>query len=1128
MSSAEVRYFLGRTGAGKSYRMMEEMVADLKNGGDYPLLLLVPEQFTLQAERDLIEQMNLPGIMRVEVLSFTRLAYRVFNEVGGLTRTTISEQGKNMILRKIINDNLESLTIYKKAARQTGLVEKVSSLLASCKQQGIIPADLEQMAENLPEGNLGLKMQDLALLYQKFDDYLQGRYLDTEDRVNLFINKLEESQFIREARIWIDGFTTYSRQSLNIIQKLMCQARQTTISFTINNNDDPDSDLFYLSAQSYRLVRDIARGCGLRQEVVQFMPRPGLNGKNPELEFLEKELYAYPYRIYSGPVNKLRLFASTSVQNEVENAARQVVALAREEGYRWKEIAVVCNNIESYGDLISRTFARYGIPCFMDLKRGIMTNPLVQLVLSTLHVLDRDFQPDDVFRLLKTGLTNIPPDICEKLENYALQYGIRGAKWRNPFTLGDEQLTAELNPWREALVAPLENLRHKLKGRLVCGQINRALYDFLHHLGVEDRLAGLIDELNAREKYNLASENAQIWNIIMTILDQVDEFMGDQETLLKDYSKVLEAGFMTYEVGIIPTTIDQVLVGNIQRSKSHDIRALLVLGANEGVLPSTGEEEDLLSPLDKETLQTKGLDLCYERETKAREERFLIYSALGKPTDYLFLSWSLADREGKAMRPSILVDRLKKLFPHIDIKSDLDIRNSELDEVTTPLATFNHLIESLRCHLDGKPVENFWWDVYGWYYIRPEWLKLRHTALKGFAHSNQLEYIESKQALGLYGQTLYSSVSRLEKFAACPFAHFVRYGLTPRERKMFTVEWPDLGDILHQGLYDFAAALESRGLEWGTLEKNDCDEIMGQVMEDIIAEHNEGVLTSTYRYRYLGQRLKRIGCRSAWTLTEHLQKGDFEPAEFEVRFGRGGKFPPVLVELENGQQLLLEGRIDRVDLLETEEATYAKIIDYKTGNKKLDLPGIYYGLSLQLLIYLQAVLAVRRNPEHPMKPGGIFYFKLDDPIVNLDKITSSVEQALAKELRMKGLVLKDVSVAMHMDRDIGNSDVIPAALNRDGEFTRYSSVVTEEEFMALLGHVRNLIREMGGEILKGRVALEPVSQAGKTACEYCTYWPICQFDRLLPDNNYRILKNLGQEEIIARVVEEVKNHANLD
>lgn len=1123
--NAKVRYFLGRTSSGKSYRMMEEIVDDLKSGAQYPLILLVPEQFTLQTERDLIEKMDLPGIMRAEVLSFTRLAYRVFSEVGGLTRTIINEQGKNMILRKIINENLDDLTIYKKAARQSGFVDKVSSTLASFKQQGIVPEQIKQLGENFAGGSTASKLSDLALLYEKFNDYLEGRYLDTEDRINLLVRKLEQSDYIKRARIWVDGFTTYSAQSLKIIEKIMCCARETTISFTINQNDAPDSDLFYLSAQSYRKIRAIARECGISEEVLQFSPTR--NSKNGELDFLERELYAYPYRIYRQEIQNIRLFASTNIQAEVENAAREVITLAREKQYRWKDIAVVCNNIDTYGDLLGRTFSQYGIPFFTDAKRSIMINPLIQLILSALEVLERDFRAEDVFRLMKTGLNNIPPEACEELENYALQYGLRAGKWRQPLTKGEEDGRAELEPWREALIAPLVSMRQKTRGITTCTAMNQALYDFLVDLKVESKLAAWIEKLNGAGEYALAGENTQIWNIVMDILDQMEEFMGDQEMKLYEYSRILEAGFLAYEVGLIPTTVDQVLVGNIQRSKSHDIKALLVLGVNDGVLPSAREEEELLTAGEKELLQENGLDLSYSREKHAREERFLIYTALGKPQNYLFLSWSLADSERKTMRPSILVSRLLKLFPAIKITSDLTNANSELEKINTPASTFNHLVNSLRDAADRKPVKEFWWDVYAWYYKKYEWQGLRELVLKGLNHTNQTDYIETKSAAKLYGK-LYPSVSRLEQYAACPFAHFIRYGLAPQERKVYAMEWPDMGEMLHKSLYLFADALQSNRLPWNNLTQPDCDSVIDGVMDNLIDEYGDGVLTSTYRYRYLGRRLKRIGRRAAWTLTEHLQKGDFIPAEFEVRFGRGGKFPPIQIELGDGREMFLEGRIDRVDFWEDHDTIYARVIDYKTGDKRLDLADVYYGLSLQLLVYLQAVLAAGRNMNINVKPGGIFYFKIDDPVVNIESITGSVEKALARELRMRGLVLKDVSVASHMDHDMAASDVIPVGLTRAGEFTRYSSVLAESEFMALLYHAMKLIRRMGREILQGRVALEPFSKEGKTACSYCSYWSICQFDRLLPDNSYRVLKNPGNQAIISGIMEEAKDHDSLD
>jgi ATP-dependent helicase/nuclease subunit B len=1117
-----VRYILGRAGKGKSHYILQEIAKNLNDGLDDRLILLVPEQFTLQSERDLIQKLKLPGIMRVEVLSLTRLAQRVFNEVGGLTRTILNEQGKNMVLRKMIDELARDLTIYKKAAQQDGFVSKFSKLLSELKQHDILPDQLLSSMEGEEELIIKYKIHDIALVYERFNEYLRGRYLDTDDYLNLLIEKIEGAHFLRGARVWVDGFTTFSPQSLKIIEKLMFLAEDITISFSLDaNHQARDRDLFTLPWSSWQKIKAIAREHRLIEETII------LNGesiepiKTPEILHLESQLYAYPYQTFPGAVQHLELFAATNINSEIEYTAAQILKLVREQGYRWKDLAVVCNNMDSYRSIFKRVFDEYSIPYFIDQKRDVLNNPLIQLILSSLEVIRRGYRYEDVFRFFKTGFSGLTSNNIEKLENFVLRYGIQGQRWKEEFNLDQSEHLEEMNRWRETFIIPIQKLEIQLKGKNTIAYITKAFYEYLEDIGVRVQLEEWIEKLNAESRYELVRENTQIWNIVIEIFDQMVEIMGDQEVNIKEYLRILEAGFLSQEVGIIPTTIDQVLVGNIQRSKSHDIRGLLVVGVNDGVLPSGQEEEGILSEAEKVLLMDKGLDIGFDLNRKFTEEKFLIYTALTKPSEYLGLSLALADMEGKALRPSLLIDRCQKIFPFLKLDSDVvNNRQRELHKVSTPNSSFKYLVENLRLSLDGKDCEDFWWDVYGWYYGQEAWQEQRSSIIDGLFHHNQTAFIGYEKARQLYRLPLHSTVSRLEQFVNCPFAHFVRYGLKPQERKIFAVGAPDVGELFHNCLQSFALKLRDEHINWSELQRVECESIVDGIMDEMAPVQGHGVFASSHRYQYLMKRLKRISRRAVWTLTAHLQHGDFKPLDYEVSFGPGCPFPAIEIELGNGEIFHLVGRIDRVDLLDDEDGTYVKIIDYKSGNQKFGLSDVYYGLSLQLMIYLKAVLASNQQlKRNVLMPAGIFYFKIEDPLINTEsKVVETIEKEIAKKLKMTGLILEDVRLVRQLDREIGkSSEIIPAALTKDEDFTKNSSVLVLEDFMSLIGHVEGLLQEIGREIMRGKVKIEPVNDGRRNACAFCSYRSVCQFDRLLQDNNYRNIRPLKDEEVITRM-----------
>lgn len=1119
-----LRFIAGRAGKGKSYYIYNEIKQHLQEAsGNEHLILLVPEQYTLQAERDFIEKTGLEGIMQLDILSVSRLAQHLFNEVGGLTRIILNEQGRSMVLRRVL-ENLEGeLLVYSNSCRQNGFISELMKFIAGLKQRNLAPQDIQDMQMTFEgESLLGRKLHDLALIYEQFDTVLHEYYIDNEDYINLFIDKMSLSRYLSTARIWVDSFATFSPQTLRILERLIGICSDITISITVNDKTERrDEELFALSHKSYRRMVKTAQEYGIATNTIYVDGEAADQSKTIELRHLESELYAYPSRKFRGTTTQISVFAAANPDGEVEDLAIRLIGLVRDQGYRWKDIAVICNDLESYGGLIQRVFRDYEIPFFMDRKKDIMDNPIIEFMLASLLSVERGYLYEDIFRSLKTGLGVLDDESCEKLENYVIAYGIRGNRWKEQFVQGDEERLKDLNQWREKFITPLEEMKTALAGAATFADITKVLYEYLETMAVPEKLGQWIEELRGQGLYEVVHEYTQIWNMVVETFDQMVEILGYQQGELKDYIKVLEAGLSSHELGIIPTTVDQVLVGNIQRSKSHNIKALFILGMNDGIIPSSRYDEGVLSSDESNYLADQGMEVAKSSQMQIAEENFLIYCALGKCQQQLFLSYASSNSEGHALRPSLLLDRIRYIFPGLKSESGLiNDRQRQLNMVSRPYSSFKYLIENLRFYLDGKHIEDFWWDVYDWYRRQEQWQKHCDIVAQAFSHCNQVEYINPGLAQNLYGFPVRGSITRLEQFIACPFAHFIRYGLTPRERKEFSVDAPDMGELFHNSLLEFALEVEKREGKWHSVERGECENIMDAVMDKLLAAPEAGVFFSNNRNRYLSQRLKRIGRRAAWVVSEHITRGGFMPLGYEIRFGTGQVLPPLRIELQNGERMYLEGRIDRVDILDNDETSYVRIIDYKTGDRKLDLADSYYGLTLQLMIYLKAVLASQKELQRPnIKPGGIFYFRIDDPLIKTEnEVREVIEQQMAKELKLRGLVLEDINIVREMDYDIGaSSDIIPVGLKRDDTFSINSAVLSEEDFDCLLRHVDNLLLKASAELAGGKVGIEPYKMDKRTACDFCQYSSICQFDRQLPENQYRNLLPLSHAEALRRI-----------
>jgi ATP-dependent helicase/nuclease subunit B len=1141
-----LRFIFGRAGSGKSYYCLDNIKEKVEDRLSSKLYLLVPEQFSLESERNLVKVIGAAGVDKADVLTFKRMAYRVFNEVGGLTRKHINSAGKCMLIYRIMDTLKDNLHVFSKAVKQKGFVSTLASTIAELKRYCVTPEMLLKVSNEVehesPSNSVLLvnKLEDIHVVYERFEKELHEKYMDSDDDLTELANKLDNSSQFLGAEIWVDGFSGFTPQEYKVIEKLLLKAQRVNITLNTDsvevNNLLDSTDIFMSAKKAVARLERLSRDNGVKIEQYvnlnqEYLPR----FRNcEEIRHLEKNLYAFPYRIYPQKTMDLKIFSAVNIYSEVESAARDILSLCRDKGMRFRDIAVASRNLAGYEKLISAIFAEHGIPFFIDQKKDIGSHPLIQLVASMLEIFTKNWSYEAVFRYLKTGLTNIDRGDIDILENYVLATGIRGNKWTqeadwdarmtphfgdSPLTEYESNILTRVNEVRERIASPLTTFRSKTKGKIAVREICTALYEFLCDLEVPQKIDSLIEGFKIEGELDLANEYGQIWNILMEVFDQIVEVMSDQSISLERFGGILEVGLGEYQVGLIPPALDQVAVGSVERSRNNEIKALYILGVNDGVFPAAENDEGILSDSDRGNLRSLGMELAEDTRTKAFEEQYLVYAALTTASNYLRLSYPIADHEGRTMRPSIIISRLKKLFPHINESSNIVATDTDeecLELVSAPISTFNAVLSAIRRNGEGFSVNTLWWDVYRWYTTDKKWKDKCSTALKGLVYSNQVGYISSDKVKRLYGSTLYSSVSRLEKYAACPFAFYVQYGLKASERKIFRLSAPDIGTFMHNVIDRFSRLLDEKEIKWRDLEREWCEASVALIVDELLDKMSGSILNSSLRYRHLASRLKRILARAVWLIAEHFKRSGFEPVGYELAFGDNEKYPPITIELSSGEKINLTGRIDRVDAMETEEGIYLRIVDYKSGNKAFKMSDAFYGLQIQLITYLDAIWESNGSrTSKPVIPGGMLYFRIDDPIVKGRESVSEedIEKAIMKQLKMRGLLLADVKLIKEMDREIvGESLIIPARINK-GDILGKSSVATIEQFDQLRKYVRKLLIRMGEEMLKGNVSIMPYKKKRVTSCAYCSYASVCQFDPEMKNNKYRVLNDMKDNEV---------------
>lgn len=1103
-----LKFVFGPSGSGKSYYLYQHVIQESMKYPERNYIVLVPEQFTMQTQKDLVMMHERKGIMNIDVLSFARLAYRVFEETGGGGLPVLDDEGKNLILRKIAGDYESELKMLGGHMKKQGYISEVKSVISEFTQYDIGEDEIERVMESAGESSrLYYKLADIRLLYRGFTDYLREKYITKEELLDVLSREVEKSERLKNSTVVLDGFTGFTPVQDRLLGELMRHCREVIVTVTMDRRENPyvyehPYQLFALSKQMVTSLLQIAKQNKIPvEESVELYDHVPWRFKEQEaLAFLEKHLFRYGAGAYEKEQEQVKLHLAKNPREEAYAVAEQVRRMMREDGYRLRDIGVIVSDMDVYADRLKQAFIKYDIPFFMDHKRSILLNSFVEYIRSVLHMAEQSFSYESVFRFLRTNLAGFTYEEIDELENYVIGLGIKGYKhWQEKWTrklkgMAQEDLD-KMNHYRRQLVEKVDGLIYVLRQRRkTVADITRAIYEFMVQENLQVRLAEQEELFKAKGELALAREYAQIYRIVIELFDKFVELLGDEEVSLSEYCKLLDAGLEEARVGVIPPEVDQVVIGDMQRTRLKDIKALLFAGANDVYLPGALLRTGLLSELDREKFAREKLTLSAGGKEKAYVQKFYLYLNLTKPSEKLDIYYSKVSADGKSVRPSYLIQELQKLFPKLKVRDEE--RYLKEQELTENIG-FDRMIREFvqrRHETDGA-----WCELYSWYKKNPKWQEKVERFLEAGYYRKPLDALTEEAAKRLYGEEFETSITRMERFAVCAFSHFLTYGLGLREREEYDFQAADLGNVCHRALERFSYKVERETGDWLKLTEEQRNQYVEESVEEAIADYGNSILYSSSRNAYLIVRMKRMLEKTVWALTKQLAAGDFKPSAYEMRFANG--------------------KIDRVDTCEDGDCIYVKVIDYKTGSKSFDVTALYHGLQLQLMVYMDAALQLeqKKHPEKEILPAGVFYYRIQDPLIDRPK-EGEERESILKELKPDGMISLEKEVLEHLDHCmVGESSVIPVKYNKNGSLSKSSKAASAQDFYLMMKYAVNKVEEIRQKILSGDVKVNPYRRGTETSCDYCSYRQICGFDTKMEGYRYREIDAMSVDKVIQAI-----------
>ena len=1148
-----LRIVYGRAGSGKTRFIQEEIANELHRQADgNPIFFIVPDQMSFSTEYRLSSAYGMTGMIRAQAVTFKRLAWRVLQEVGGISRKEVDTFGYRMLIRSLLEEHREEFQLFRRAAGKKGFTDQIEQLVKEFARYCVDCGELTNIRSSLNEvgapRTLLDKAADLELILAEIESRLGKVFVDSEGHLALLSEKIRHSDNIKSSHIYIDGFVSFTAREYEIISELMKHSKTVTVALPMDQQTDPNDEqaLFYQASQTAQRLTELARKEGVDVDAPVHM-NSALRYNNKELAHVERHFDDYPIEKTTSEGHVLLVEASNR-RAEMHAVARAIRDQART-GLRYKEMAILYREPEIYDELINTIFPQYEIPYFISQKKSMLHHPLIEFSRSVLEAVLSNYSYEPVFRAVKTDLF-FPAESVQKwrersdiLENFVLAHGIYGARWFDDkrwfykkyrgleFHTGvqtDEELAAqmELHAVRDLIREPLSALKTSLEDCRTGKDIAEALFLFVEEMDVYGKIQMLREREESEHRLLAATEHEQAWTQWIGVLDQFVLMFGDKEVELSAAVKILDEGFETLEFSRIPPSLDQVTVSKIDLARLMDIKSVFVIGANDGVLPRRIEQEGLLTDSDREWFAQIGFELAPTSRMRLMDETYMVYRAFTSASDLLTVSYPIADEEGKALLPSLYIQKLKDMLGIETVPAVIDpeelLESSHMSYISHPRASLPYLASQVRKgHLTAE-----WRAVLTYYKEDPLWSSIIKRILDP-VKPNTADPLREDITEPLYGIPISSSVSRVETYYSCPFAHYVTYGLRLEERSQYKLAPPAMGDLFHAAIKWISDEVNRLDVSWSSLTKKQCQEMAKQAMEQLSPYFVNQILMSSHRYRYIQHKLEGIIRQTAYMLSKHAKVTGFSPVALEVGFGPKEAIPPLNIPLKRGRRMNIRGRIDRIDSTSIKGKPYIRIVDYKSSKQGLELSDVYHGLSLQTFTYLDVALThSERWLGEQAEPAGVLYFHMHNPMLKSTKLMTAeeLEEEMAKSFKMNGLVVEDPDLVRAMDEGIeGYSNIIPVRMNKKGEISKsQSKTVQKDDMETIRKFVRNKHQTAGNRILEGDTQITPYKVKEDTPCQFCSYRSICQFDPTDPEQTYQKLPALSSDKAVELIRKELK------
>ncbi len=1104
-----IQFILGASGTGKTHYIYDKMIQASVGEEHNSIMFMLPEQSNMAAEQDMVSMHPHGGTMDISILSFTRLAFKVFDELNVPTHDVLDDYGKSMLLMKILKEKESELTYYRGMLGKQGFVDEVKSVLSEFYQYQVTEDVLERAIADLsPDKSLHHKLTDLKLLLQAFNEAMQDSYMVTEQLLSMLKEVAHQSGVLKGAEIYFDGFTGFTPVQYDVIEELMKVCSNLYFSFTMDedifgDNGYSEQGLFALSKQS---VDKLCQLAGKNQ--ISVVPHVGMGknyrlAENEELLHLERQMFRFPAKNYDKPIENVLFVSCQDSRQESMYIAKTIQEYVMKQGFQYKDFAIVTGDIREQADNWRWTMELLRVPYFLDYTEQLAHNPVVEFVGMVMDVFRKDFSYDSVFSLLKTGFIDMDSEGIYNLENYALKYGVKGYAWWSKAFRGKVAGLHEINEARKQFVSYMEPLAESFqKSQAKTKEYLQSLYDFMSTNELAERLyerSLLLEEAGCLRE---AKAYRQAYDKFISVLDKTMDILGEEEIERDDFIDVLLTGISDVKLGVIPSTLDQVVIGDMERTRLHHAKVVFIAGANEGILPKNTSGKGILADKDRRRLKDMQIVLSPDSKEELFIQQFYLYLQMAQAKQQLIVSFRQSDEKGAELRPSYFVSRMQHIFTkhHVVQAEDVlrDILPFTKGELTAELA---------RQLAEEDMLDSSVYSV-----MQTENRAKTARMLTGYFYDNEAGVLSHAIARKLYGDRMLHSVSRLETYAGCAYKFFLQYGLKLAKREEYTVESNNIGTILHAVMEEFFKKVKGGEIVLSVVTKEQLNGIAQQLTLSAAKEENETIFDSSARNRHQLDVMVRIAQRSIENLCRHLEKGNMEPTYFEEYFSPERNLSYIDMALSEGVKMELNGIVDRVDVKETDHAVYVKVIDYKSGAKDIDYVKMYEGKQLQLTVYMSVMLELlkREYPDKEIIPTGMYYYHIYDPIVE-EVDEQAIERQRMKDSRLSGLVNGSEESRDLMDGSTG--EVTPVNYKADGSLgARNSSLVTTEELLQISEFVREKMMDIGENMIRGDIAMNPEKGEHNSPCNYCDYKSICRFEAGVGGNAYRIGSQLDKEE----------------